>query len=121
MEKQVKTVCYYLNIGTNTTFTRNIIIDFPVSKIECVAQLDIEDTVNAGNSVENVRGCLHSSLIPGYALNTLGFTEPSKNSYSPSRQVRGDYTFSVYGIDGQPYPLGANEEMLISIQLIFFE
>jgi len=120
MEKQVKTLCYYLNIGTATTFTRNIIIDFPVSRIECVAQLDILDTKTA-DTKENVRGCLHSSLISGYALNTLGFIDPSKNTYSPSRQVRGDYTFSLYGLDRQPYPIGADEEMIISIQLIFFE
>jgi hypothetical protein len=123
MDKQIKTICYYLNIGQSNTFTKNIIIDFPVSKISCSSQLDIVDVTVAppDDLTENLRACLHSTLISGYSLGNMGFTSAGINTYNPSMQVRGDYTFSILSTDGRPYVVTPDEELFVSVQLTFYE
>ena len=120
MDKQIKTICYYLNIGQSNTFTKNIIIDFPVSKITSSSQLDKLDTTT-NDLTDNVRACLHSTLISGYSLGNMGFISNAINTYNPSMQVRGDYTFSILTTDGRPYGVTPDEELFVSIQLTFYE
>ncbi len=121
MDKQIKTICYYLNIGQSNTFTKNIIIDFPVSKISCSSQLDMVNTANPADGEDNLRACLHSTLISGYSLGNMGFTSAGINTYNPSRQIRSDYTFSILTTDGRPYGVTPDEELFVSVQLTFYE
>lgn len=120
-EKQIKTISFNYVISTSS-FSLPLNIDFAVSKIECIANAQ----VNHGGSgtMHYPMGFLKSNLVPGdYSLCSFNLGVKGINIYSPTRTISGQYSFTVVGGIEEDYinePTNP-EPVEINVQLVFYE